>query len=83
MWYDREKEKKRKKRKNENIVDVLVLATLGLRQNLPFRDVPDVGISAKNIYRVAAGDHRCSDAVDRTALKYIPSAVLRRGAQKS
>ena len=43
------KKKRKKKKENENIADVLVLATLGLRQNLPFRDVPDVGISAKNI----------------------------------
>ena len=34
-------------------------------------------------YIVGAGDHRCPDDVDMTALKYIASsAVLGRGAQK-
>ena len=34
-------------------------------------------------YIVGAGDHGCPDGVYITALKYITSVVLRRGAPKS
>ena len=44
------KNKQNTKKKTKTLLMVLVFATLGLRQKLPFCDVPDVGIPAKNIY---------------------------------
>ena len=35
-----DREKKKKKKKKKTLLMVLVLATLGLRQKLPFRDAP-------------------------------------------
>ena len=37
---DREKKNKKQKQKQKTLLMVLVLAALGLRQQLPFRDVP-------------------------------------------
>ena len=76
------KQNKTKNKKQKHLVPVvLVLAALGLRQKNCRSVTFMMQVSPhKYIYIVAAGDHRCPDAVDRTALKYIPSAVLRRGA---
>ena len=62
-----DREGKKKKKKKLLVPIALVLVVLGLRQKikkLPFHDVHDVGVSALKLYIVAAGDHRCPDAVD-------------------